>query len=135
MTPAEVRLDPRAPDFSIEELEITYRASRVLRRAGILTVGHLVGHSRSSLLEIDGLGGKTLGNIEDGLAAAGYALAASEPRPRRGRPKERAAINRRANAVMLRESGMTYRQIAAVFRVSTVRARAIVMLGLEEAGK
>lgn len=60
-----------------DELELSTRAVNALRRAHISSVQELLAKSRSELLKVRGLGGKTLKEIEDLLLEQGLQLSGS----------------------------------------------------------
>lgn len=68
----------RILEMSIEELELSVRASNGLKRANIYTVGHLVEKSREEMSKIRNLGQKSLEEIERKLAEYSLSFKKSE---------------------------------------------------------
>ena len=61
-------------DILIEELELGVRSYNCLKRAGVATVGELVGKSQSELAAIPNFGGKSIDEVIETLAARGLSL-------------------------------------------------------------
>jgi len=61
-------------DILIEELELGVRSYNCLKRAGVQTVGELVGKSESELGAIPNFGGKSIDEVIETLAARGLSL-------------------------------------------------------------
>lgn len=68
----------RILEMSIEELELSVRASNGLKRANIHTVGHLVEKTREEMSKIRNLGQKSLEEIERKLAEYNLSFKKSE---------------------------------------------------------
>ena len=66
---------------SIHELELSIRSENCLLRGGIQTIGELLQKSRDDLLKIRNLGRKSLTEIDEKLAACGYALSTAKSQP------------------------------------------------------
>jgi DNA-directed RNA polymerase subunit alpha len=64
----------KIPDMSIEELELSVRASNGLKRANINTVGDLVERTREEMSKIRNLGQKSLDEIESKLRELGLSF-------------------------------------------------------------
>jgi len=58
----------------LKDMGLDVRACNLLREEGIVTLGDLLSRSREELLDIHGLGEKTLERLLDKLAELGYAL-------------------------------------------------------------
>ena len=63
----------------IEDLELTVRSYNCLKRAGIHTVGELVGRSEADLLDIRNFGTKSIDEVKAKLHGMGLALKDSPP--------------------------------------------------------
>jgi len=76
--PASTATAPRTAngmdDILIEELELGVRSYNCLKRAGVQTVGELVGKSESELGAIPNFGGKSIDEVIETLAARGLSL-------------------------------------------------------------
>ncbi|MCX6389735.1 MAG: DNA-directed RNA polymerase subunit alpha [Actinomycetes bacterium] len=76
--PAATATAPRTAngmdDILIEELELGVRSYNCLKRAGVQTVGELVGKSESELGAIPNFGGKSIDEVIETLAARGLSL-------------------------------------------------------------
>lgn len=57
------------PDFSM-----SIRTTQALARAGVTTLADLTGRTRSELLAIDGLGKRTVDDVEQSLTHAGFSF-------------------------------------------------------------
>jgi DNA-directed RNA polymerase alpha subunit len=60
-------IDP-AMLLPVDALELTYRTSNYLRKAGIHFIGDLVNHTERELLDIKNLGHKSIGEIKEVLS-------------------------------------------------------------------
>jgi DNA-directed RNA polymerase subunit alpha len=67
---------PSSPmdDILIEELELGVRSYNCLKRAGIQTVGELIGKSEIELASIPNFGKKSIDEVVDTLAQRGLTL-------------------------------------------------------------
>ena len=76
--PAATATAPRTAngmdDILIEELELGVRSYNCLKRAGVQTVGELVGKSESELGAIPNFGGKSIDEVIETLASRGLSL-------------------------------------------------------------
>ena len=64
-------------DITIEELELSVRSYKCLKRAGISTVKDLSEKTYEQMLEVENLGKKSLAEIINKLTALGFALKGS----------------------------------------------------------
>lgn len=65
-------------DTTIEELELSVRSSKCLKRAGINTVGELISKTEDDLMKVRNLGKKSLQEIKEKLAALDLKLKETE---------------------------------------------------------
>lgn len=77
---AEKPEDERARllERSIEDLELSVRSFNCLKRAGINTIGELVGRSAEDMMRVRNLGRKSLEEVEEKLHSLGLGLKPSE---------------------------------------------------------
>lgn len=61
-------------EMSIEELDLSVRSFNCLKRAGINSIGELVGKTPDEMLKVRNLGRKSLDEVEEKLTAFGLAL-------------------------------------------------------------
>ncbi len=68
----------RLLDRSIEDLELSVRSFNCLKRAGINTIGELVGKSADDMMRVRNLGRKSLEEVEEKLQSIGLGLKPTE---------------------------------------------------------
>jgi DNA-directed RNA polymerase subunit alpha len=80
--PFGVTEDPdvaRARAMPIEELDLSVRPYNCLKRAGIHTVGDLIGRTENEVVAVKNFGRKSLDEVKEKLAAHGLSLRQPEP--------------------------------------------------------
>ena len=65
-------------EMTIEELDLSVRSFNCLKRAGINTVGDLIGKSEDDMMKVRNLGRKSLDEVIGKLAALGFKLSKEE---------------------------------------------------------
>ena len=68
----------KALEMTIEELDLSVRSFNCLKRAGINTVGDLIGKSEDEMMKVRNLGRKSLEEVINKLAMMGLHLADEE---------------------------------------------------------
>ena len=64
--------------MTIEELDLSVRSFNCLKRAGINTVGDLIGKSEDDMMKVRNLGRKSLDEVIGKLASLGFKLSKEE---------------------------------------------------------
>ena len=77
---ADKPMDPKGKvmDMNIDELELSVRSYNCLKRAGINTVGDLIGKSEDDMMKVRNLGRKSLDEVIGKLASLGFKLSKEE---------------------------------------------------------
>ena len=65
-------------EMTIEELDLSVRSFNCLKRAGINTVGDLIGKSEDDMMKVRNLGRKSLDEVIGKLASLGFKLSKEE---------------------------------------------------------